>query len=585
MMIRLLLLISLLIFPGLSFGAVHDITGLPITASGWTDFATMTGGGGYSTSRVIFVSSTDGDDGTGTPDTIANVTFDAYGSFQPAGTIHPYATVGAGYTQMRDGYADILLLKRGDNWVTRFSTGGVGNWTKSGASTSARMIVSSYGTGERAKITSDEAGNEALKIYGGDNLIFSSVWFYCPTWESSTPGISVLLDSNDILLEDFFVEKHWKNVIQGDTVNTGIFVNNLAIRRSTFSEMSAHDGMWYAAIADNILFEESIFYKPHDPDALAPAVEGRHFYLSPDGPNGDTHHDLTNVVMRGNILYYSDRGGIDGRSGGLFDNNLFVQAPVNVGGFGGSSGSIQSGTVIRNNVFAEGSANTGEGTKLKLINMLNTEVHHNIFIDPVGVTASTYGITLLGDGEGFNYSHNVSVHDNVIYNINGSGSGRGIYIVGLTDVSGNNIYDNDIQMPAGSTNLVYLDASPLSGFTYSGNRYYSSADASTWFSPGGTIAGWVTAVGETGHIITEITYPDATRTVKTYNVTLGGTASTPEFMAAAIAQSRQNWRTEYTADAVNDYIRAGFGINLGGTAGMGGSGSMGLGGSGTMGLQ
>jgi hypothetical protein len=55
-------------------------------------------------------------------------------------------------------------------------------------------------------------------------------------------------------------------------------------------------------------------------------------------------------------------------------------------------------------------------------------------------------------------------------------------------------------------------------------------------------------------------YVDSSRTVETYNASLGGTASLSAFMATADNQNMINWNTLYTADAVNTYIRAGFGI-------------------------
>src|SRR5262249_49535043 len=53
-------------------------------------------------------------------------------------------------------------------------------------------------------------------------------------------------------------------------------------------------------------------------------------------------------------------------------------------------------------------------------------------------------------------------------------------------------------------------------------------------------------------------FPDATRTLGTYNRTvLGGVDSTDDFLAAARRQSKDNWRASLTAPAVNVWIRSG----------------------------
>jgi hypothetical protein len=54
-------------------------------------------------------------------------------------------------------------------------------------------------------------------------------------------------------------------------------------------------------------------------------------------------------------------------------------------------------------------------------------------------------------------------------------------------------------------------------------------------------------------------FPDPNRSIATYQASIGGNASLAAFLTQCRLQSKANWRTEYTADAVNTYIRAGFG--------------------------
>ena len=53
-------------------------------------------------------------------------------------------------------------------------------------------------------------------------------------------------------------------------------------------------------------------------------------------------------------------------------------------------------------------------------------------------------------------------------------------------------------------------------------------------------------------------YRDADRTIETYNASLGGAPKLSDFLREARKQSKDNWRPQYTAKSVNEYIRAGF---------------------------
>jgi hypothetical protein len=53
--------------------------------------------------------------------------------------------------------------------------------------------------------------------------------------------------------------------------------------------------------------------------------------------------------------------------------------------------------------------------------------------------------------------------------------------------------------------------------------------------------------------------PAPERTIETYDLTLGGPGTLDHFMSLARQQSRDHWNPALTAQAVNTYIRAGFG--------------------------
>jgi len=120
------------------------------------------------------------------------------------------------------------------------------------------------------------------------------------------------------------------------------------------------------------------------------------------------------------------------------------------------------------------------------------------------------------------------------------------------------VQNNRFLQPTGGTVFEYGTAAPL---TVSGNRYYSSTGAAFRLN-GNDIAfsQWTSSTGETGATFSPITFPDPDRTVATYMSSLGMTPSLDAFMTEAKKQSKNNWRTQFTAKVVGNYFRAGFGI-------------------------
>jgi hypothetical protein len=100
-------------------------------------------------------------------------------------------------------------------------------------------------------------------------------------------------------------------------------------------------------------------------------------------------------------------------------------------------------------------------------------------------------------------------------------------------------------------------------YTLSGNTYYSSRDTAEWFRVDRTDYGltqWQSLSGESGVIVQEVSFADTTRTVETYHAFIGGQATLDAFITEVRKQSKCNWRLQYTAPVINNWIRAGFGM-------------------------
>jgi len=116
----------------------------------------------------------------------------------------------------------------------------------------------------------------------------------------------------------------------------------------------------------------------------------------------------------------------------------------------------------------------------------------------------------------------VTVRDNVFYGLRNASAAL---IVGQGKRLQNiRIVNNAFQFQGLKSALVRADPD-MHGVSFSGNTYWSDADPGAWFYLGRRQA-------------------------------LGFDA----FLAEVHKQSKANWREEFTAAAVNDYLRAGFGM-------------------------
>lgn len=539
-----LLIILLFPFCHIAEAVTHPFTGLPIDANGWTDYSTMTTSG-YGAARVIFVSSSSGNDGAGQAYGISALTFDSNGMFQAIGTVNAYQTLAAGYAMMRNGYPDIMLLKRGDTWTNELLV-----LTKSGPSGTARTIISSYGAGNRPTLS--YSTGQIVTAGDVDNLIISGIHT-----KSTVADPDAGLKAFDIIGEQALDHLYEDLEIEyaGNTINTypkGLLNERIAFRRCIFKDRPLNDRvMLYAYSINSLLLEENVFW-------LSDELLGRRIIYTDLGET--TQNEL---VLRGNIFFRGDYG-VHLRGGGTVDNNLFLQMDnLLVGGWGGNGGTIHAATVS-SNVFA-GSREGGINQAITIINNSGSSYRNNIFTgagDMLGTT-NNWAMRVMGAPEGVYICNNTEIKDNIVYKFSsGATNGSGLYVDSdMTDLTGMSVHDNDFQFSAGSE-YVINQAVTMDGNAYANNRYYSIAP--TWFrysSNSANFAAWEGYTGDTGSTAVQVTsYPSPDRTVAGYNQSLGGTATTEAFMAETLEQARHNWRHTYTVDAVNDYIRAGFGM-------------------------
>ena len=103
------------------------------------------------------------------------------------------------------------------------------------------------------------------------------------------------------------------------------------------------------------------------------------------------------------------------------------------------------------------------------------------------------------------------------------------------------------------------------GFVYASNRYFSinPLNGYLWFADGVsffTNDQWRQLVGESDAAFVREKFPDPSRTIEKYALSLGLEAKLAAFMTEARLQSKQNWRPEFTAAVINRWVRRGFAV-------------------------
>ena len=239
-------------------------------------------------------------------------------------------------------------------------------------------------------------------------------------------------------------------------------------------------------------------------------------------------------------------------------NNLYIDGEIGIGLGGNSVSPYRFKDVdIIGNVFTKMNDSKSFNRDIAWVieardwdvgNVLNNCIIHND--EP-----NSYAIATRGTSRNLRFSGNV-IYDfknvlNAIWIKNDDGSG----------ISATTFSDNLIDNPTSSGVTIRAEYDTAGKWTFQGNKYFSDRAEPYRFYIGGdvTFDSWKTLTGDNS-TFEQHSFPDPTRSIETYMASLGETATIDVFIAKARAQDRYNWDTRYTADAVNDYIRAGFGM-------------------------
>lgn len=503
---------SLLAFTGLVLAASSAVA-LERDDDGWTVLTPS------ADTRKVYVSSSQGDDGN---DGLTEGT--------------AVKTLAMAKTLLRTGSADWMLLKRGDSWKEQTSLA----IAPGGRSEAERIVYTCYGEdGPRPRLLS---GVTFGVIKGRSNYALVSLDFYAderdpdsPTFKGpAAPGVRVRVvgPSKNLLVEDCAVRFggiSFQNTKRGEEAKEDrplrpeererievrrcmLWDNYNGQGRGPHSDRSS--GMFTHSVADLLVEECFIDHGGwHDRVGGGRSIYSHNLYLS----SGTREN-----IVRGNIIARGASHGLQARSGGLVEGNLFVRnAMAMLTGGNPANGESPFARVLRNVILESDdiaphrwskSGKQVRGHGIELHCRPNTLCEGNIVLDKIGGHGGAYaiyGVRSTGfDPEDLDKP--CIVRGNVVANWKGTNG-------------------KSINIPDELKDSYLVEKNVVDGIEQ-----------------------------ETGR---PVAFADPERRLGTYLKTLGETGGTIEFLAKARAAwlaAPKAFPVEYRARTVNDYIREGF---------------------------
>lgn len=501
-----------------------DVAAQTVTNNvGFYDFPLQAG------ARAIYVSSSQGSD-----------------SNDGLSTGAPLATIAAGYTKLRDGYPDHLYMRRGDTFNEGFP-----NVKKSSGNSAHPLLFGAYGSGARPHLITPTS-NHGCKISGTYNRI--GIAFVSLEMEPAGHlqnytryGFQWQGDGDYITLFDMYIHHYDTNVSFSayNTDGTDFVTIRRCVIADSWSAVGHSQGV-YAAYLPNLTLEDNVF----DHNGWNDGVTGAE-------PTDFNHNAYitggVTVTARNNIFARASATGMQARGGGVVEDNLFVANAVGLnygllfGGThpaGGVTGNVTDNVILDHVDRAEVNGHWGIG--MANIGDAGCMVDNNLilrFQSGIGIAAS--GEAGVNDGAKplqntiYQNNHIIDAFDGIKFT-----GENGVALVNLT--FNNNIWKRN------DRSIVYRDDSP--GQSWSGNTWYTTGIYVDELNGTHDFAWWQTN-HEPDAVLGDSSYH--ARDVPGYHASIGGTETLEAFLTEARKQSKDNWRTEYTAAAVNAWIRNG----------------------------
>jgi hypothetical protein len=543
---------------------------LPQDSSGWTKLSPS------SDTRLIYIATTGGSNVTGKYYSMSDPEIGSDPQ-HPVGPVSAFATYQVAQAQARSGYPDWILFNRGDAFPNVAIT------PKSGRSKTEYFLIGSYGSGALPVIKPSK-NTDLLVCIGSSNLqyfAFKDLDCYASTrdplstdWAGTDVNNGFMFMTGTALYKQILFEGvrfrfFANNTIQLIGESTGT-ITDFVIRRCSFLDNyydDAHSQGIYANELQGILIEECIFdhngwYEPASGTLGKATIFNHNTYFC------DCHNVTfrNNIFMRGSSINnkFTANLGIGSASNISLENNLYLDGELGISIGGNVDTPFKfTGSRIVGNVFTEigrtRPTNRSLGWGLAIEDWDGGVVDSNYFLHntTAGVTDS-YAISVEGG------TRNVGITKNVVYNLDALGqnpNGTAIRVKNRSIKSGISVSGNLFQEPEQKFYLAqFVSASDMSGFLFTDNSYYLKAGGAAAFQVAGANTSWSKWTASTNDTssISKARFLDPTRSIATYQASLGATASIDAFILACRNQSRDSWDDRYTAEAVNAWLKAGF---------------------------
>lgn len=407
------------------------------------------------------------------------------------------------------GNGDQLLLRAGDTWSESLGYWGAFNST-----------ISAYGGGPRPRIVT---GSDGISLARGvSNVTIRGISLNGDS--SSRTGALLIGGQRNITFDNVQIDG-FRNNITAQAYYAPI--DNLTVRDSVITDsapVGGHSSGIYADGVRGITIERNVF-------------DGNGGRSSPFNHGVYVTALSSNLVARDNIFSNSSSHGMQARSGGAITGNLFANNSIglSVGLVNGDGTHVNGGVVatVTDNVFTGGGSLRDRGIGMELGNIKSGVVADNLFLN--GGSNSPYGGAIsfgIGSAKGSQVGiNNLTVRDNVAYRW---GQGM-VFTYGFGSGGGGRtmrnllVANNDFQEVRNKA--VDNGGGSFSGQTWTGNRAWGGRGIGN--NPGGIS-------------LTRVGYPDASRTLATYDGNF-------------FAQARSQAGAKYAAAAVTNYLKGGFG--------------------------
>ncbi len=504
----------------------------------------------------------------------------------------PVRSLLRGYQLLRDNMPDHMRLRRGDVWTNEVlgPYGVHGPWDKNGRSAAEPMVIYYYGDSPERPLLRTGQLDRGVMIMGDGiqgNLSFIGLNFrahtrvisdpdYVPNDAGNNPPCAIFIYGRgaNFLIEDCKFDSytgHMQFQVPIDQLPNGWTLNDITVRRcvmvDAYAGATTHSSAVFASNINGLTFDECIV----DHNGWSETV--------PNRPSTIFNHNFylvgtcTNVVVKNTITSRAAATGIQMRGQAMHAfNNLALKNPLGItAGHAQASWPSQGWTgSMKYNVILD-AADVGvfgqpnfaaRGFGIVFGRSISGVIEHNILAHNTSSRGTEPAIWSELPSTG------ITIRNNLLYNWTGvldRPFRGGLFRLDTSLPSNAVVQDNVFQQPiSGFVNQISNTMNSPGG-QWARNRYYGAGNPENqWFVKGVdqpyNFASWVQRSNEVGAQNTPASFPNADRTVAAYMASLGLEPSLERFLEEARKQTRTNWRPEFTAAAVNRWIREGFGM-------------------------